>query len=100
MQTKQNCINRHSVHYCTTLAILTTANDLAIELSKATKTTRNKMTTLLDYLATNPNAAVAYRKSDVMLKTHSDGSYLSVINARSRAAGNFYFSNKKTDDSN
>ena len=46
----------------------TTVNDLAIESTKATKPTRNKITTLLFYLATNPNVALACRKSDMMLK--------------------------------
>ena len=56
------------------LTISTTVNDLAIESTKATKTTKNKMNTLLDYLVNNPNAAIACRKSNVILKTHSDGS--------------------------
>ena len=49
------------------------------------------MTTLLDYIATNTNAALACRKSEMTLKSHSDGSCPSVINDRSRVAGHFYF---------
>ena len=102
MQTKElhQQILGSSLCYARTsdLTMISTAKDIAIESSKSTRTTRNKMTTLLDYLVTNPNAVVAYRKSDVMLKTHSDGSYLSAINARRRAAGHFYFGNKNTDN--
>ena len=75
-------------------------NDLAIESTKATTTTRNKMNTLLDYLATNPITAMSYRKSDMMLKTHSFGSCLSVINTRIITAGHFCFGDNKHGNPN
>lgn len=48
------------------------------------------MNDLLDYLHTHPNASIMYRSSDMKIKVHSDGSYLLVPGAKSRAAGHFY----------
>jgi hypothetical protein len=42
---------------------------------------------LLDYSATHPNTASRYHASDMILHIHSDASYLSVSNARSRLIG-------------
>eukprot|EP00804_Cyclotella_cryptica_P000097 CCRYP_013741-RA/>CCRYP_013741-RA protein AED:0.45 eAED:0.45 QI:0/0/0/1/0/0/2/0/125 len=44
----------------------------------------------LDYTATHPDAEIRYHASDMILNVHSDASYLSVPNARSRAAGIFF----------
>ena len=41
-------------------------------------------------MATHPNAKLRYYASDMVLNVHSDASYLSAPNARSRAAG-YYF---------
>ena len=41
-------------------------------------------------MATHPNAKLRYYTSDIILNVHSDASYLSAPNARSRAAG-YYF---------
>ena len=46
----------------------------------------------LDYAASNPDAVVTYRASDMILATHSDASYLSETKARSRAGGHFFLS--------
>jgi hypothetical protein len=45
---------------------------------------------LLDYLATNPNATIWYRTSDMIMNVHSDASYLSEACACSRACGHFF----------
>ena len=71
-------------------AILTAINDLSISQTKATTTSRHHMNTLLDYFHTNPNASTLCRKADMIIKAHSDGSYLSVQGSRSRAAEHFY----------
>jgi hypothetical protein len=49
---------------------------------------------MLDYLATHPDTTIRYRASDMILHIHSDASYLSVSNARSRLGGLFFFGNK------
>jgi hypothetical protein len=49
---------------------------------------------MLDYLATHPDATIPYHASDMVLHIHSDASYLSVFNARSRLGGLFFLGNK------
>ena len=49
---------------------------------------------LLDYCATNPNATIRYKPSDMILKIHSDASYLSEPKARSCSGGHFYLESK------
>ena len=48
------------------------------------------MNHMLDYLATNPNAKVRFYPSKMILNVHSDASYLSAKDAKSRAAGHFF----------
>ena len=52
---------------------------------------------MLDYLATNPNATVRFYPSNMILNVHSDASYLSAKNAKSRAAGHFFLGWKPDD---
>ena len=47
---------------------------------------------LLDYIATQEEAVLTYSASDMVLAVHSDASYLSEPNARSRAGGHFFLS--------
>ena len=48
----------------------------------------------LDYLATHPNASIRYRASDMILAFDTDASYLSEVNAKSRAAAYYYMTRK------
>jgi hypothetical protein len=73
--------------------LLTAIGELATEQSEGTKTTMDKLSQLLNYCATHPNATVRFTASDMILAVESDASYLSVIKARSRAAGYFYLTN-------
>jgi hypothetical protein len=72
-------------------------NDIATEHTKATGKTQATTNQLLDYLATHPDATIRYRASDVILHIHSDASYLSVSNARSRLRGLFLLGNKNPE---
>jgi hypothetical protein len=45
---------------------------------------------LLDYLATNPDATIQFRASDMIMNVHLDALYLSEANARSHACGHFF----------
>ena len=72
--------------------ILPALSDIAAEQSVATVNTIKKVTKLLNYLATNPDAAIQYHASGMVLCVHSDASYLSVTRARSRASGVFFLS--------
>jgi len=69
--------------------LLVALSALASAQSKATKYTLELVTWLLDYVATNPNAILTYKKSDMILTVHSDASYLSEAGARSRVGGTF-----------
>jgi hypothetical protein len=64
--------------------VLMPLNDIATEQTKATGKTQAATNQLLDYLATHPDATIRYHASDMILQIHSDASYLSVSNARSR----------------
>jgi hypothetical protein len=70
--------------------VLMPLNDIAMEQTKATEKTQAATNQLLDYLATHPDAAIRYHASDMILHIHSDASYLSVSNARSRLGGLFF----------
>jgi hypothetical protein len=74
--------------------VLMPLNDIATEQTKATEKTRAATKKMLDYLATQPDATIRYHASDMILHIHSDASYLSVLNARSRLGGLFFLGNR------
>jgi hypothetical protein len=74
--------------------VLISLNDIAKEKTKATEKTQAATNQLLDYLATHPDATIRYNASDMILHIHSDASYLSVSNARSRLGGMFFCGDK------
>jgi hypothetical protein len=65
-------------------------NVLASEQSAATAVTADKVIKLLNYCNTHPETKIRYHASDMILHTHSDASYLSETEAKSRAGGFFY----------
>jgi hypothetical protein len=73
-------------------------SSMASQQSKATEQTARDAITFLNYCATHPDAKLRYHSSDLILKVHSDASYLSESKARSRAAGHFYMGYKDNDD--
>ncbi|KAI2508554.1 Reverse transcriptase (RNA-dependent DNA polymerase) [Fragilaria crotonensis] len=74
--------------------MLTTA---IIELATERKTTIEKLAHLLNYCATHPDASVRLTASDLLFVVESDAPYLSVVKARSCAAGYYiYLTNKPT----
>ena len=72
------------------MTVLMTLSTLAIEQTKATKTTLKKCFQLLDYLAYHSTAKVCFYASDMIMNIHSDASYLSEGRARSRTCGHFF----------
>jgi hypothetical protein len=68
-------------------------NDIATEKTKATEKTQAATNQMLDYLATHLEAAIRYHTSNMILHIHSDASYISVSNARSRLGGLFFLGN-------
>jgi hypothetical protein len=80
--------------------ILMPLNDIATEQTKVTEKTQAATNQLLDYLATRPDATIGYHASDMILHIHSDASYLSVSNARSRLGGLFFCGDKSPEEDN
>ena len=72
--------------------MLTALGSLATQQANPTTTTLDRVYQFLDYALSHPNAGVTYRASDMILAAHSDASYLSESNARSRAGGHFFLS--------
>ena len=72
------------------MTILTALNAIAAEQAAPTERTMTHVHQLLDYMATHPTAVIRFRASDMILNVHSDASYLSAGNARSRAGGYFF----------
>jgi hypothetical protein len=68
-------------------------NVIASEQSKATADTADKVIKLLNYCNTHPETKIRYHASDMILYIHSDASYLSDREAKSRAGGFFYMGN-------
>ena len=65
-------------------------SEIATQQSKATKRTEERAHQFLDYMATHPEAKIRYWASDMVLNVHSDASYLTAPNGRSRAGGHFF----------
>ena len=55
----------------------------------------DKLTQLLNYCASHPDATIRFTASDMLLAIESDASYLSVTKGRSRAAGFFFLTNHR-----
>ena len=71
-------------------SILPALSSIASEQTTATENTMKRVTHLLDYLATHPDATIMFRASDMILNVHSDASYLSEKKAKSRMGGYFF----------
>jgi hypothetical protein len=70
--------------------VLMPLNDIATEQTKATEKSQAAKNQLLDYLATHPDTTIRYHASYMILHIHSDASYLSVSNTRSRLGALFF----------
>ena len=66
---------------------------IASQQNAPTKNTLKRVKQFLDYAATQEEAIITYSASNMVLSIHSDASYLSENNARSRAGGHHYLSN-------
>ena len=70
-------------------------NDISLSAAKGTEATLDATMYLLNYAHTNPDTEVIYRASDMILRVDSDAAYLVAPEARSRAGGYQYLSNKE-----
>jgi len=74
------------------LTILAALSALASQQAAPTEDTKKRAHQLLDYLATQDEAFLTYRASNMVLAVHSDASYHSERKARSRVGGHFFLS--------
>ena len=63
--------------------MLLALNDIGSEQTHGTTATMNACIKLLNYAASNPNATIQFKRSDMILRTHTDASYLTAPRARS-----------------
>ena len=80
--------------------ILVALSSLASAQAAPTEYTMELIKWLLDYVATNPEAILTYESSDMILAVHSNASYLSKANVRSRVGGHFFCSSDVSDPPN
>ena len=73
--------------------LLVPLSAIAAQQAAPTTATEAKASQLLDYVASQEEAILTYRASDMVLAVHSDAGYLNESNARSRAGGHFFMSN-------
>jgi hypothetical protein len=74
--------------------MLVALSAIASAQANGTEQTVDKVVQLLNYAATHPDATVRYIASDMCLWVHSDASYLSEPQARSRTGGYFFLSDR------
>jgi hypothetical protein len=77
--------------------MLVALGTLASQQNNGTAATTIAITQLLNYAASHPDATLRYHASGMILHVHSDASYLSEKNARSRAGGHFFLSSPLAD---
>ena len=70
--------------------MLTALSAIASQQADPTEHTMKLCKQFLDYAASQEEAILTYRASDMILAIHSDASYLSEPKARSRAGGHFF----------
>jgi hypothetical protein len=72
------------------ITVLMALSSIAIKQTKVTTSTMEKAKQLLNYLGTNPDATMRFKASNMIMNVHLDASYLSEVNARSRACEHFF----------
>ena len=72
--------------------MLVALSAIASEQASPTRAKMKKVDQFLDYVASQKQAVLTYEASGMVLKVHSDASYLSESKARSRAGGHFFMS--------
>jgi hypothetical protein len=72
--------------------LLTSLSAIAATQSKPTENTMKNVRQFLDYVASQEDAVITYRASDMILSIHSDAGYCNEPHSRSRAGGHFYLS--------
>jgi hypothetical protein len=63
---------------------------ITAQQSNGMEATAEAIVQLLNYSATHPVSTIRFRSSDMILRIHSNASYLTEAKARSRLGGHFY----------
>jgi hypothetical protein len=71
---------------------------IASRQNKGTEATMKATKQLLDYIATHPNPSIVYLASDMILALDTDGSHLSKLGGKSRAAAYMFLTKKDNPD--
>ena len=78
--------------------LLTALSELSSAQATPTEATKCACQQFLDYCASHPDGSIHYHASDMILKLHSDSSYLNAVGARSRQGSHLYLGNKSDPD--
>ena len=78
--------------------LLTALSKLSSAQATATNATKHACHQFLDYCATQPASTIRYHASDMVLKLHSNSSYLNAVGARSRQGSHCFLGNKTDPD--
>eukprot|EP00957_Ditylum_brightwellii_P143113 10904410-Ditylum_brightwellii.AAC.1 len=81
-------------------AILVVVGTIVAVQNQGTQNTADAMEHLLDYCASHPDTVIWYCPSNMILKVHSDASYLSEPKVHNRAGGYFYLGNQQPQHMN
>jgi len=73
--------------------LLCTVSAIGMKQASATQHTLAACNQMLDYLATYPNDGITYKASKMIVCAHSDASYCSEAQSRSRAGAHIFLSN-------
>ena len=78
--------------------LLTALSELSSAQATATEATKRACQQFLDYCASHPDGSIHYHASDMILKLHSDSSYINAVGAHSRQGSHLYLRNKSEPD--
>ena len=78
--------------------LLTALSELSSAQATATAATKRACHQFLDYCTSHPASTIRYHASNMVLKLHSDSSYLNAVGARSRQGRHFFLGNKSDPD--
>jgi hypothetical protein len=81
-------------------ALIMPINVIAYEQSRATSVIPDKVIKLLNYCNTHRETKIGYHASAMILHIHSDTSYLSEKEVKSRVGGFFYMGSSTNTDKN
>jgi hypothetical protein len=80
--------------------LLTALSSIAACQANGTTAIAESCQQLLNYVTTHPNAGICYKACDMILAVHTNASYLSEQEGKSRASAHFYLTNNGNEKIN